>query len=197
MVTTDSILVPVDSIDILGFRTEMKKGIVAGEMTLSDLTRRGLEDRLFVHSAHSIRLYGFTNVFEDQRVLQLLAAQFDAEESLTAVAILASREGGEFLDVTATMDPATGVIRWELADAVEGVTMHRLVFAALHGCDDFEHCEPPLPRVAPIDMAPNELADATAVVIPGVWWTEALPEDDGTVPQSPLPLATIYASVPP
>lgn len=197
MVSNEMLLVPVDSIDIVGYSfTTTAKGFEAASIQVSDMTRIGLEDRLFVHGAHTVRMFGVTTVYEDYRALQLFLAVVDDEATPRAIAFFATPEGGTVLPVEASLDRASGRVAWELETPVGGPVSTRFVTSAMYGCDDFDDCNPVMSPVArALDMAPNELAGADAVVIPGTWWDDLFPEDDGSVPRVPVTQDGLAAAV--
>lgn len=192
LVTRQSVQIPVDSIDLLSFSLTQKHDATrAASITLLDVSRRGIEDRLFVQSEHAMRVYGVVEMYDDFRAITFTAIQIDSDPELESIAVLASPGAITFLPVKTTYDEATSTITWKLRTPVEGVVVQRFAFAALTGCDDFDSCQPPVPHVGAFDMAPNALSQPIAELVPAVWWDSIMPEDDGSIPTPPVTLSDV------
>lgn len=195
LVTQDGLGIPVDSIDILGFTTyEAGPNLRGASISVVDLSRRGLEDRLFVQSAHQYRAWSYVEFYSDYRTINLVAVQVDQDPALRYAAFLIWPGGYEQLPVSFTFDDASDSMAWKLQKPLAGEPTHRFAIATLFGCDNDDECQPSLPAARAYDMAPNELARPITQIAPPVWWDALLPEDDGTVPPYPVSVAALAAS---
>lgn len=174
LLTTQGLAVPVDSIDIVAFEVgETDEGARIASVELSDLSRRGFEDALFVHAAHSRRVYTLTRVHPDNTALMLVAVQFDDETTLRAAALHVRPPEATLIPVNATLDLASGTVTWTLV-APADLPAPALTFAlaGLVGCDAPDACDAPLRGLAAWDVAPNDVAEPLAAIAAPLWWND-------------------------
>lgn len=168
-----AILMPVSSVDLTHAAwVPGDGGIVAAHVNVGDLSRRGMEDALFVRSEHAVRAWIMGALLDDGSALVAAAVSVAPAfpEGDGGAILLHAYPGGpvHILPATPTYDAARNEVRIDFAPVARTPTFTFAV-GSLHGCATVETCDPALPLRSG-DGAPDGGSNYYGSYIPPVWW---------------------------